>query len=102
MKVLVTPFQLNGRSCPYLEPLREAGLEVELANPFERHLVEGEIIERIGDAGAVIAGSEPYTLRVLAAARRLRIIARFGVGHDKIDLAAATARRILVSPPHPR
>ena len=97
MKVLVTPFQLNGRPCPYLEPLREAGLEVELVNPFGRQLVEGEIIERIGDAFAMIAGSERYSRRVLAAASRLRIIARFGVGYDKIDVAAATTRRVLVS-----
>lgn len=97
MKVLVTLFQLYGRPCPYLEPLRDAGLEVELVNPFGRHLVEDEIIERIGDAFAVIAASEPYNRRVLDAAGRLRIIARFGVGYDKIDVAAATDRGVLVS-----
>jgi phosphoglycerate dehydrogenase-like enzyme len=47
-------------------------------------------------AWAVVAGSEPYDRSVLARLSDLRIIARTGVGHDAIDLDAATARGVLV------
>ena len=40
---------------------------------------------------ATIAGGEPYTERVFAAAPGLRVVARFGVGYDKFDVEAAEA-----------
>src|SRR5262249_50129452 len=44
-----------------------------------------------------IAGSEPYTRRVLEAMPSLRVIARAGVGYDAVDLAAATDRGVAVT-----
>ena len=46
---------------------------------------------------AVIAGGEPLTKAMIAAAPGLRVIARTGVGYDAVDLAEATARNILVT-----
>ena len=40
---------------------------------------------------ATIAGGEPYTERLFAAAPGLRVVARFGVGYDKFDVEAAEA-----------
>ncbi|WP_313815212.1 phosphoglycerate dehydrogenase [Citricoccus sp.] len=48
-----------------------------------------------GIDGAILA-SEPVTADMLAAADRLKIVARSGVGYDSIDVAAATARGIRV------
>ncbi len=57
-----------------------------------------DVFEYIKDADAVIAGGrEPYGAEVLAAASRLRVLARTGVGYDQIDLAAASARGIYVA-----
>jgi DNA-binding NarL/FixJ family response regulator len=39
---------------------------------------------------ASLAGSEPYTRKVLQAHPQLRVIARAGVGYDAVDCAAAT------------
>src|SRR5262249_13647235 len=40
---------------------------------------------------------EPYTARLLDACPGLRVIARVGVGYDAVDLAAATARGVVVT-----
>jgi D-3-phosphoglycerate dehydrogenase / 2-oxoglutarate reductase len=45
----------------------------------------------------MIAGSEPYTERVFRSAPSLRVVARFGVGHDRIDEAAATRHGVAVA-----
>jgi len=46
---------------------------------------------------AALAGSEPYSERVLAANPQLRVVARVGVGYDAVDVAAATARGVAVT-----
>jgi len=77
------------------ERLEAAGMEVR-ENPHGRRLKEHEIIELIGDVDALIAGTEPLNAEVLAAARRLRVISRVGVGLDNVDLNAARAEGIVV------
>src|SRR5260370_32290176 len=44
-----------------------------------------------------MAGSEPYTRRVIEANPDLCVIARAGVGFDSVDLASATERGIAVT-----
>jgi D-3-phosphoglycerate dehydrogenase len=46
---------------------------------------------------AVVASSETYDDAVFAALPRLRHVARFGVGYDAIDLAAATRHGVVVT-----
>jgi D-3-phosphoglycerate dehydrogenase len=77
------------------ERLEAAGLEVR-ENPHGRRLKQEEIIELIGDVDALIAGTEPLNAEVLAAARKLRVISRVGVGLDNVDLNAARAEGIVV------
>lgn len=47
--------------------------------------------------GVVCQLTDPLTAEVLAAAPRLRVVAQVAVGHDNIDVAAATARGIVVT-----
>jgi D-3-phosphoglycerate dehydrogenase len=49
------------------------------------------------DAHAILARLGTVTRRVIAAAPKLRIIARHGVGVDAVDVAAATERGIVVT-----
>jgi len=85
-----------GPHCPEaLARLREAGCEL-LANPWGRSPSEEELLARIGDADVLVSGTEPVTARVLAAAPRLRLIAKHGVGFENIDLEAARARGLPV------
>lgn len=90
-------------SAPYLIPfldeyrpiLEAAGAEVVAADVHER-LSEAELLRVIGDIDGVICGDDEFTERVLAAAPRLKVIAKWGTGTDSIDRAAAERRSIAV------
>jgi phosphoglycerate dehydrogenase-like enzyme len=95
-KVLIAPMTLARDKGPYLQALLAAGLEP--LYPGRGHqLTEEELLADLGGAAAAIAGSEPYTARVLDAHPGLRVIARVGVGYDAVDVAAATARGVAVT-----
>src|SRR5450631_2712336 len=78
--------------------LQEAGATVEfMPEPID----EATLINRLASAPAVHAvvlrGSKPFTARVLAAARDLKIIAKNGAGVDSVDLAEASRRGVAVA-----
>jgi phosphoglycerate dehydrogenase-like enzyme len=95
-KVLCNIQQLHGRPAAFLAPLRAAGFEIKM-NETDRLLSEAELIGRLPGAVATIAGGEFYTERVFAAAPELRVVARFGVGYDRVDIAAATRHGVAVA-----
>lgn len=95
-KILVLVHQLAERPAPYLDRLREAGFEI--VHPgLGRRPTEQELIALLPGVFATIAGSEPYNERVFTAAPALRVIARFGVGYDQIDVDAATRHGVIVA-----
>ncbi|NQV59653.1 MAG: 3-phosphoglycerate dehydrogenase, partial [Alphaproteobacteria bacterium] len=53
-------------------------------------LGEDNIFQHIGNYDAVILGIAPLTPRLIAAADRLKIASRFGVGYDAVDVPALT------------
>lgn len=60
-------------------------------------LAEAQLAELAAGADAILVSTrERVTARVLDAAPRLRIVAKATIGVEKIDLAAATARGVLV------
>lgn len=91
---------LHKEDAPYARLLREAGFEVRYPkNPvFARGVCsEEETIDELRGINAVIATGEHYTDAVMAASPELRVIARAGVGYDRVDVAAATKRNIPVT-----
>lgn len=95
-RILIAPAQLAGLEAAFVSALRKAGFE--LVYPKRRaQMVDAELIEALGGVKAVVAGSEPYTRRVLDAHPQLRAIARAGVGYDAVDVVTATERGIAVS-----
>jgi D-3-phosphoglycerate dehydrogenase len=72
------------------EPLIAAGFELVERLDLEQAVDVATLLEGVDGAWATIAGSEPYSRELLAAAGSLRVIARWGAGYDAIDLAAAT------------
>ncbi len=56
-----------------------------------------EFLKELSDAEALVVGGEPIDEDLLEEAPKLRIIARFGVGYERIDLEACTKRGIYVS-----
>ena len=80
--------------------LREQGFHVRMARDgrFAHGLAsDGEEIKLLRGASAVIAFGERYPANVLESLTDLRVIARFGVGFDKVDIPAATANDIVVT-----
>jgi D-3-phosphoglycerate dehydrogenase len=79
-------------------PILEAdGFEVLPGNRQANFWDEDQLIRELEGCSAVVAGSEPYTRRVLESLPSLRVIARTGVGFDAIDLRAADDCKIVVT-----
>jgi len=97
MKVLVTPTSLNAKSTlPALLHLREVADEV-VFNSTSAPLHPDQLIPLLQDVDGVVAGLDDYTAEVIATAGPdLKVISRYGVGTDRVDLAAAAERGIIV------
>jgi glyoxylate reductase len=64
----------------------------------ESPIPRAELLERVGRADGLLAMlNDRVDAELLAAGRRLRVIANFAVGVDNVDVDAATARGIVVS-----
>lgn len=96
-KILIIPATMFHRPGPHLDCLRRAGFEVAFPPRKQSLFSEDELLALLPGVSAVIAGSEPYTDRVLAASPSLRVISRAGVGSDAVVLDAATRRRVVVT-----
>lgn len=81
---------------PVLRPLRDAVDEVVL-NPYGRPMTEAELADVLPGVYGVLAGLDDFGPRALDAADALRVIARYGVGVDNVDLRAAHERGIVVT-----
>lgn len=55
------------------------------------------MIRLLKDVDAVLAGGEPYNMRVFESASRLKVVARVGVGYDHVDVKSATQRGVVVT-----
>jgi phosphoglycerate dehydrogenase-like enzyme len=79
---------LNGIDGAFVRVLREAGLELVYPRTGAQ-LTEEQLLQWLPDIKATLAGSEPYTARVLNAYPQLRVVARVGVGYDAVDVETA-------------
>ena len=95
-RVLITTVPFANKDKLPIKLLEKAGIEFEI-NPYGRKLKEDELAEIIGDCEVLIAGTEAITSKVIAKAKRLKLISRVGVGLDSVDLLAAKKAGILVS-----
>ncbi|HEY7328800.1 MAG TPA: phosphoglycerate dehydrogenase [Gemmataceae bacterium] len=95
-KVLIAPMTLAGLDGAFVRVLREAGLELVYPN-VGAQLTEEQVLKFLPGIKAALAGSEPYSARVLDAFPQLRAIARVGVGYDAVDVEAATKHGCVVT-----
>lgn len=95
MKVLVT--------APYMQPVierfrplfAERGITLVVPLVHER-MEEAQLLPLVADVDGVICGDDRFTERVLLAAPRLRVLAKWGTGIDSIDRAACARLGIAV------
>ena len=96
-KVLITARLFGTVSDQGKQLLLSAGHQI-LPNPYlGRLLNENEVIELIEDADGIIAGQDALTGKAIAAGKNLKIITRYGVGIDKVDIASATKQKVIVT-----
>jgi D-3-phosphoglycerate dehydrogenase len=93
LKILVTPTSFKGGAA--LEKLKAFAGEV-VANPYNRPLGEDELIPLVADCDGYIAGLDYITQKVIGKAENLKVISRYGAGVDRVDVAAAKAKNIVV------
>lgn len=86
MKVVVTA-KISPEG-PHNKIFADHGFEESFPPADKDPFVEDHLIELLKDVDAVLAGSEPYTPRVIEALPKLRVISRAGVGFDAINLPA--------------
>lgn len=90
--VLVTDYTWASLE-PEAEVLAGAGARLLVAEGGE----EDELVALATDADAILTCFAGVTARVIAAAPRLQVIGRYGIGVDNIDVDEATRRGILVT-----
>ncbi len=95
-RVLITPRSFAKTDDSPIELLNSSGCEtVRITGDKEE--VRRKLFEQLPVADAVIAGLEEYDRSLLLRADKLRVISRYGVGYDRIDLKAASERNIAVT-----
>jgi D-3-phosphoglycerate dehydrogenase / 2-oxoglutarate reductase len=96
LRVLVTPTSF-GRHDPEIKAFLESQVGHVVYNPAGRPLSSAELVPLLPGVDGMIAGLDCIDLAVIQAADRLKVIARYGVGVDAVDLKAAEARGIVVT-----
>lgn len=94
-KVLCTA--LSGETGPHFELLKQAGFECNVVPRDVDLSVEDDFIPQLQGYCGVIAGSEPWTPKVIQACPELRVISRAGVGFDSVDLTTCNQQSIVVA-----
>lgn len=92
-KVVITPECLYEQPGRHIDLFESAGFEVCYPEDptFTRgHYSIEDSIKVMEPYSAVLAGSEPYSDELLSQLPNLRVIARFGVGYDPVDIPSAT------------
>ncbi len=92
--VLVTSRSFGDGRLDLAARVAERGYRIVRASPSHD---TAELAPLLEDAVGWIAGTGPVTEEHLAAAPSLRVVARYGVGVDRVDLDAAAARGVVVT-----
>lgn len=95
-RILVTPTSF-GRSDLRLKRTLEETVGEVIYNTTGRPLEAEELRDLLPGVDGFIAGLDKIDASVIQAADVLQVITRYGVGVDRVDLAAATARGIVVT-----
>ncbi|MFN8471111.1 MAG: phosphoglycerate dehydrogenase [Anaerolineae bacterium] len=94
--VLVTATSF-GRADQCLRSELEQAVGHVTYNPTGKPLTSAQLADLLSDVDGCIAGLDAFDAAALQHAERLKVIARYGVGTDNVDLEAARARGIIVT-----
>jgi D-3-phosphoglycerate dehydrogenase len=95
-KVLVTARSFA--SCNEAKAILEGQDYLITWNPYGRPLNEQELVELMPGMDALITGTDEVTAKVIAAGMpTLKVIGKYGVGYDNIDVVAAKRQGVQVT-----
>jgi D-3-phosphoglycerate dehydrogenase len=95
-RILVTPTSY-GKNDTRLKSELEALVGDVIYNPTGKPLSSAEVADLLPGVDGYIAGLDTIDAVALQAANKLKVIARYGVGYDKVDLVAAKEKGIVVT-----
>ncbi len=103
MAALLTRMNITTTCKPFIETgheaiasLRDAGCVLAETNVFGP-LSGDALINAIGNADAIIADLDQFDVQTFRRLPDLKLVARWGVGFDAVDVEAATAAGVMVS-----
>ena len=96
MKILITPRSFASTSKNPLVMLEEKGYEI-IKNETSKPLNNREMSVLIEDVDGIIIGIDELNAEIIKKAHNLKVISKYGVGVDNIDIKAATERGIVVT-----
>jgi phosphoglycerate dehydrogenase-like enzyme len=97
-RVLVVPPIIRDQPNRNREILEAGGFEVVYPTVHETYLDRPTLLANLRGIDAVVAGAERYDEEVFSHSQsQLRVVARFGVGYDAVDVEAASRRKIVVT-----
>ncbi|NLW01231.1 MAG: phosphoglycerate dehydrogenase [Clostridiales bacterium] len=98
MKILVSATTFSREITPEAwEALERFATDI-VVNPYDRPLTENELIELLEGVDGFIAGVDNISAEVIAhAPDSLKVISRYGVGYDQVDIKACGQRGIIVT-----
>lgn len=95
-RLLVTPTSY-GKNDARLKTELEAQVGEVIYNPTGKPLTSDEVAKLLPGIDGYIAGLDGIDANALQSADRLKVIARYGVGVDSVDLCAAKEKGIVVT-----
>jgi D-3-phosphoglycerate dehydrogenase len=95
-RLLVTPTSY-GKNDSRLKTELEAQVGEVIYNPTGKPLTSAEVAQLFPGIDGYIAGLDGIDANALKTADRLKVIARYGVGFDNVDLVAAREKGIVVT-----
>lgn len=94
--VLATPRSFAKYDAKPLELLESHGCKV-IKLPMNGGNLQQQLLSYLPEADGVIAGLESYGAEVLGQAAKLKVISRYGVGVDNVDLNYACSHNITIT-----
>lgn len=95
--VLVTARSFGTADDKAIKLLEKHNCKVQILKATEEASITDLLSQNISKADGIIAGLEPYTDNLLEKAKNLKVISRYGVGYDAVDLQAASKHSIKIT-----
>jgi len=96
MKILITPRSFASISDKPIKMLTEKSYEIQRNNtgkPYEKE----EMLKLIRDVDGIIIGIDELSAEIIEKANKLKVISKYGIGLDNIDINMATNKKIIVT-----